>query len=200
MRRSSSAEARKTVASWPDHLLTLAEWSQLPADNRLCRELVDGVLVVAPQPPRHQLAVWRLAAQLEPSLPRRVAALARVELLIDEGTPPTVRTPDLLVVGGTAGATHPARVAPADVLAAIEIVAPGSRRTDRIMKLVEYAAVGIEQYWLIDPDDPVRITTHRLREDYYEVTGVQSRRARLELAGMELDLDLDALTALRIPD
>ncbi|WP_067830979.1 Uma2 family endonuclease [Nocardia inohanensis] len=200
MRRSSSAEALKSIASWPDHLLTLAEWSQLPTDNRICRELVDGVLVVAPQPPRHQLAVWRLAAQLEPALPRRVAALARVELVIDEGTPPTVRTPDLLVVGGTAGATHPSRVWPSDVLAAIEIVAPSSRRTDRIMKLVEYAAVGIQRYWLIDPDDPVRITTHELCEDFYEVTGVQSGHARLELAGMELDLDLDALTALRIPD
>ncbi|APA95200.1 Uma2 family endonuclease [Nocardia seriolae] len=199
MTRSSSAELLKSVEYWPNHLLTIAEWALLPENNRHCRELVDGVLVVAPQPPRHQLAVWRLAAQLERALPRRVAAMARIELLVDEGTPPTVRVPDVLIVGGAAGAEHATRVRPADVLGAIEIVSPGSRRVDRIMKFVEYAAVGIEHYWLLETENSLRLLTHRLQDGRYVPTGEHSGQVTLELDGMSLPLDLDALTTLRSP-
>jgi Uma2 family endonuclease len=203
MRRSSAAESLaktlKAVASWPDHLLTLTEWSALPEDTERCLELVDGVLVVAPQPPRHQLAVWRLAAQLDRGLPRRVAALARIELIIDDAMPPTVRVPDVLVVGGAAGAAHATRVNPPDVLAAIEIVSPGSRRTDRVMKFAEYAEAGIGHYWLLDIEGSVRLTEYRLHENQYRADGEFSGRATLELDGMSLPLDLDALTALRSP-
>ncbi|WP_327142671.1 Uma2 family endonuclease [Nocardia sp. NBC_01327] len=188
----------KAVESWPDHLLTLAEWSAFPEEQRgRCRELVDGVLVLAPQPPRHQLAVWRLAAQLEPALPRRVAALARIELVIEQAHPATVRVPDVLVVGGEAGAAHATRVLPPDVLAAIEIVSPGSRRTDRVMKFAEYAESGIEHYWLLDTEGSVRLFTYRLRDGRYEPTGEYSGQVTLELDGIVLPLDLDALTALR---
>ncbi|MGX1808599.1 Uma2 family endonuclease [Nocardia sp. NPDC055321] len=198
MVRPTTTAALKTVASWPDHLLTLGEWSALPELERgRCRELVDGVLVVAPQPPRHQLAVWRMAAQLEPALPRSVAALARIELVIDDGTPPTVRVPDVLVVGGAAGAAHADRVEPADVLAAVEIISPGSRRTDRIMKMTEYAESGIAEYWLLDIEGTVCLRTHRLRGDRYEPTGEHTGRVTLELEGISIPLDLDALTALR---
>lgn len=199
MPASSSAELLKSVAYWPNHLITLAEWSLLPENNRHCRELVDGVLLVAPQPPRHQLAVWRLAAQLEPALPRRVAAMARIELIIDDGTPPTVRVPDVLVVGGDAGADHATRVRPPDVLAAIEIVSPGSRRTDRVMKFAEYAEAGIAHYWLLDIETTSRLTAYRLRHQTYEPNGEYTGRVTLDLDGLPLPLDLDALTALRTP-
>ncbi|MVU80170.1 Uma2 family endonuclease [Nocardia sp. ET3-3] len=197
MTRSSSAELLKSVEYWPNHLLTIAEWSLLPENNKHCRELVDGVLVVAPQPPRHQLAVWRLAAQLERALPRRVAAMARIELIIDEGSPPTVRVPDVLIVGGAAGAEHATRVWPGDVLAAIEIVSPGSRRVDRIMKFAEYAAAGIEHYWLLETENSLRLLTHRLRDGRYVPTGEYAGQVTLELDELNLPLDLDALTALR---
>ncbi|MGV9667789.1 Uma2 family endonuclease [Nocardia niigatensis] len=197
MTRSSSAELLKSVEYWPNHLLTIEEWSLLPENNRHCRELVDGVLVVAPQPPRHQLAVWRLAAQLERALPRRVAAMARIELIIDDGAPPTVRVPDVLIVGGAAGAEHATRVRPGDVLAAIEIVSPGSRRVDRVMKFAEYAAAGIAHYWLLETEESLRLLTHRLRDGRYVPTGEHSGTVRLELDGLDLPLDLDALTALR---
>ncbi|MTE14834.1 Uma2 family endonuclease [Nocardia aurantiaca] len=197
MTRSSSAELLKSVEYWPNHLLTIAEWSLLPENNRHCRELVDGVLVVAPQPPRHQLAVWRLAAQLERALPRRVAAMARIELIIDDGAPPTVRVPDVLIVGGEAGAEHATRVRPGDVMAAIEIVSPGSRRVDRIMKFAEYATAGIGHYWLLETEDSLLLRTHRLRDGRYMPTGEYSGQVTLELEGLTLPLDLDALTALR---
>jgi Uma2 family endonuclease len=38
----------------------------------------------------------------------------------------------------------------ADVLLVIEIVSPGSRRTDHVTKLREYAKAGIPTYWIVD--------------------------------------------------
>ena len=42
----------------------------------------------------------------------------------------------------------------ADVLLAVEILSPGSRRTDRVIKRAEYAATGILHYWIVDLDGP----------------------------------------------
>ncbi|SUA74047.1 Uncharacterized protein conserved in cyanobacteria [Nocardia otitidiscaviarum] len=184
------------VGAWPDHLLTIDEWSSLRTGDLFC-ELVEGVPVVAPQPPRHQLAVWRLAAQLEPALPAPLAALARIELVVEERVPATVRIPDVLVVGGAAGAAHATRVRPSDVLAAVEIAAPGSRRVDRVLKYAEYESVGIEHYWLLDTEGPVRLHAFTLRDGRYEPVGEHSGQVTLDLAGHRLQLDLDALTALR---
>jgi len=57
------------TASWPDHLLTLAEWDALPQDTSRCYELVEGVLLVVPRPPLHQRAMWRLCSKIEDELP-----------------------------------------------------------------------------------------------------------------------------------
>lgn len=40
-----------------------------------------------------------------------------------------------------------------DVLLAVEIISPRSRRTDRITKFAEYADAGIPHYWIIDLGD-----------------------------------------------
>jgi Uma2 family endonuclease len=54
----------------PRELMTLAEWDALPEDNSAHYELQEGVLVVSPKPARrHQLAVTRLASQMERQLP-----------------------------------------------------------------------------------------------------------------------------------
>ena len=47
--------------SWPDHLLTLAEWEALPESNELRLELAEGMLVLSPKPMSfHQHAGNRL--------------------------------------------------------------------------------------------------------------------------------------------
>ena len=57
--------------------------------------------------------------------------------------PVTVRVPDLIVVLTAATQANPARY-PADaVQLAVEIVSPGTVRTDKITKFAEYADVGI---------------------------------------------------------
>jgi Uma2 family endonuclease len=183
----------------PDHLLSFDEWVALVAGDDHYYELVDGVLVIAPQPsPRHQLAVWRLIAQLERDLPHSITVVAQTELVIDAGSPPTVRVPDVLMVPSAALAVDPDRVRPDDALLAAEIVAPGSRRTDRMAKVAEYAAAGVEHYWVIEPDSEVELTAYRLRNGHYELRGEYSAGSALEVAGTPITLDLTGLTSLRI--
>ena len=64
---------------------------------------------------------------------------------------------------------NPARVDVADVLLAIEVIAEGTRRTDRVTKLFEYAEAGIEHYWIVDPGPPLRLITYRLVEGGYKL-------------------------------
>jgi Uma2 family endonuclease len=87
-----------TAASWPDHLLALAEWDALPQDTSRCYELVEGVLLGVPRPaPLHQRAMWRLCSQIEGQLPRELTVLPDVEVLVKVGEPPTVRAPDIII-------------------------------------------------------------------------------------------------------
>lgn len=93
----------------------------------------------------------------------------------------------------------PARVSAADVVLVVEIVSPGSRGTDHVMKLHEYAKAGIENYWIVDPDAPPgdRFLAYRLDGGRYRrVTVLDGDTVRVnEPIEMEFALDVeDVLT------
>lgn len=183
---------------WPDHLLTLEDWIALPEDNSRNYELVEGVLVVSPRPVlRHQFAVWQLAAQLHPQLPRKLCSVTEAELVIDAASPPTVRVPDVMVVQNTVLEDDLARAEPEDVVLAVEILSDGSRRTDRVTKFFEYADAGIEHYWLVDLDKPTSLAADRLIDGHYELVAEQSGTVTLDLAGTPITIDVAALTSSR---
>lgn len=183
--------------AWPDHLLPLAEWEALPEDTAHRFELVEGVLLVAPRPaPMHQRALVRMATDLDRQLPDDLTALADVEVLIEEGFPPTVRAPDVVVVPTACAERNPTRLLAADVLLAVEIISPGTGRTDRVTKLAEYAEARIKHYWLVDLDPPISLTVYLLVDDSYEL--------ELDTAGVvnvtspaPIRLDLDTLVTRR---
>ncbi|MGH3776815.1 MAG: Uma2 family endonuclease [Pseudonocardiaceae bacterium] len=158
-----------TAASWPDHLLTLAEWDALPQDTSRCYELVEGVLLVVPRPaPLHQRAMWKLCSQIENQLPAELTVLPDVEVLVKAGEPPTVRAPDIVITREVRAAANPSRLEAADVLVAVEIISPGTGTTDRVTKVYEYADAGIPHYWLVDLDKPVTLTAYTLVDGNYE--------------------------------
>src|SRR5919112_1913085 len=49
-----------------------------------------------------------------------------------------------------------------DLLLVIEIVSPGSEAIDQVVKVAEYAAVGIPQYWTVARDKAQTVTLYRL--------------------------------------
>ncbi|MGH3902748.1 MAG: Uma2 family endonuclease [Pseudonocardiaceae bacterium] len=65
-------------------------------------------------------------------------------------------------------AANPCRLEAADVLAAVEIISPGTGTTHRVTKRYEYADAGIPHYWLVDLDEPVTLTAYTLVDRNYE--------------------------------
>jgi len=83
--------------------------------------------------------------------------------------PITVRVPDLIVVPTAETKGSPRRYRADAVPLAVEVISPGSGRTDRIMKFAEYADAGIEHYWIVDLDRPPSIAAYRLIGGDYEL-------------------------------
>jgi Uma2 family endonuclease len=186
-----------TTAPWPDHLLSLTEWDTLTDDPGRRYELIEGVLIVVPRPaPLHQRVMVRLAAELDRQLPDILTALADVEVVIDAVHPATVRVPDVVVVPTRVAERNPPRLDAADVLLAVEIISPGTRRTDRVTKLTEYADAGIAAYWLVDLDPPTTLTAYTLVDGDYEIAAEGTADLTL-LSPAEVQIRVERLTTRR---
>lgn len=186
-----------TTVPWPDHLLTLDEWEDLPEDSFRHSELAKGVLVMEPRPaPLHQRAKWRLTDQLDSQLPDELTALPDVEVIVDARHPMTVRVPDVVVISDKRAQENPARLDAADVLLAVEILSPGSCRTDRVTKLTEYANAGIPHYWIVDLAEPAVLTAYILVDGGYKL--VAQATDAVSLSGpATITIDIRTLTIRR---
>lgn len=159
-----------STVMWPDHLLSLVDWDALPEDNSRQYELAEGVLQVSPRPvSNRQWAITQLVIQIGTQLPADLAVLPDVEVVVVDSFPPTVRVPDVVVVPTAVAKGNPARYAAKDVLLAVEVISPGSRRIDRVTKVNEYAEAGIPEYWIVDLDAPVSVTAFQLINGDYEL-------------------------------
>lgn len=182
------------ILSWPNHPLTPEEWEALPEDSAIALELAEGMLVMFPRPPaRHQKARTRVGTVLDARLPRELAAVPNVEVLITPD-PLTIRAPDVIVIGTKLLDADAARCAAGDVLLAVEILSTGTRRIDRVLKFSEYAEAGIPQYWIVDLDEPTSLLAYVLVDGNYELSGEHTGKADLDVAGNRIEIDLPALT------
>jgi Uma2 family endonuclease len=137
----------------------------------------------------------RLGAQLDPQLPHDLDVLPEVDVEL-ESLPSTVRVPDL-IIARTAVYDRENLTRSSDVVVAVEIVPPGSVRTDSVVKPMEYADAGIPHFWLIDREPPVTATIYRLVDGEYQ----ESQRAEhiLEVdQPCPLRVDLDALLPAKL--
>jgi len=153
-------------------MLTIAEFTALPEDDRHRWELQEGTLMMSPSPaPRHMRAAGRLLMQLEPQLPPTLETIVDVDFnldLVPADRPGHARRPDLIVVeaGIVDRAEAEGRLIRADeVRLIVEIVSPGSVRMDHVIKRGEYADAGISHYWIIDLDPPVSLLACHLGGD-----------------------------------
>lgn len=168
-------------------LLSLDDWRALPEDAATRSELQEGVHIRSPRPSKsHARVIARLLTQLAPQLPVDLEALPEVEIVVDHRPPPTVRVPDIVVCTVTVDDA----VAVSDVVVAIEVISPGSRRTDRVTKLSEYAEAGIPFYWIVDPTDRTMTALKLTSTGYRGESHTGSYRSTGPLA---LNIDLDAL-------
>ena len=176
-----------TTASPRRGLLSLDDWRALGEDTSQRYELVEGVLLMSPSPRlEHQDALTELVVQLSAQRHPGFRITLDSDVILQAATPPTVRRPDLML--RRADAKTP--LTAADVILAIEILSPGTRRMDLVMKRSEYADAGIEHYWIVDPDDHT-MEALRLVDGAYvgdHVTGTFTTTTPFPLT-----IDLDAL-------
>ena len=174
-------------------LMTLEEYDALPEDSSARYELQEGVLVMSPRPIRpHQEALLELALQVRGQVPKGLRCVIAFEVVVQAGPRPILRAPDLVVVPAKSPLK---RVDASDVRLAVEIISPGTRNVDLVLKAYEYAEAGIPHYWVVDLDPPApTITVFGLGApgDGYR----ESQTATGELVVSEpfpLRIDIDAL-------
>lgn len=189
------------LAAMPDHLLTIAEYAALGETESGYTELVEGRLLTSPSPaPNHNIAALELAVQLRSQLPNDLRAVPEVDVdleLVPARQPGFSRRPDLVVVqrsGLERVSNEGGLLRASEVLVVVEIVSPGSRRTDRVIKRGDYADAEIPHYWIIDIEPPVSLLACHLAGEFGyadsgEVTGKFTTTEPIELS-----LDLDQLS------
>ncbi|MFJ1760209.1 Uma2 family endonuclease [Amycolatopsis sp. NPDC088138] len=184
----------------PDHLLTIEEYAALGETDSGFTELVEGRVVMSPSPvPDHNIVMLELAQQLVPQIPGHLKVVPDTDVnlgLTPPGRPGHSRRPDLLVVEKDALARvrkDRSMLRADDVAVVVEIVSPGSKRTDYQVKHDEYADAGIPHYWIVDITEPVSLVVcHQAGEfgymDAAAVTGTFTTDVPFPVK-----LDLDAL-------
>ncbi|MEU4562042.1 Uma2 family endonuclease [Actinoplanes sp. NPDC023936] len=128
-------------------------------------ELSDGVLLVVPSPTAgHQRLNWRLATWLERHVPKGFEPQMAVGVVIDHTS---TLEPDALILYSPVDPGHH-YFGPDQVVVAVEIVSPGTRKRDRFEKPGAYAAAGIQHFWRIELN-PVHIFAYDLAGGRYEL-------------------------------
>jgi Uma2 family endonuclease len=128
-------------------------------------ELLDGVLSVVPSPSGgHQKINYRVVAWLERNAPEELEALIAVGVII--GYRDTLE-PDVTLLRKPVDFDHHYYPA-AQVVLAVEIVSPSTKRRDRLEKPVMYAAAGVPHFWRIE-QDPLHIFAYDLVDRRYEL-------------------------------
>ncbi|MFF1821569.1 Uma2 family endonuclease [Kribbella sp. NPDC058245] len=157
----------------PAHLLTVGEYADLGEDDSGRSELMEGNLVRSPSPsPDHNMAALRIALQLMPQLSPDLEVITDVDIdlgLAPADQPGFSRRPDVIVVRRSARPrvrSEGGLIRASEVLIVVEIVSPGSRRTDNVVKRAEYADAGIPHYWIVDIQDPVSLLACHLTDKF----------------------------------
>lgn len=185
-------------------LLTVADYAALPEDLDGARyELVEGNLVMSPRPlDVHQYCIHELLYQLRDQVPAHLVGLAEVDVdlgIVPSTGPGFVRVPDIVVVPREAmerqrrqGGLNLA----SEVRLAVEVISPGTRRLDTLVKRDEYAEAGIPHYWIVElgePGDRPQLTAHHLAGAFGYMDAGPAVGTYLTTEPFPLRIDLDAL-------
>jgi Uma2 family endonuclease len=140
----------------------------------------------------HQRACHRLCDQLNEQLSEEWEAVFETNAVLEREFPPTVRQPDLVITRTALVDDGALWFEAKDILLAVEVISPGSKRVDRVLKPVEYAEAGIRHYWVIDLDPPLSLAAYHLADAfgaYQEAPAVTGEFVTQEPFPLRIDLD-----------
>jgi Uma2 family endonuclease len=147
------------------------EWSEsaflsLPESN-LIIELSEGQLIMmSPATETHQRVLDNLYAIMRSFVRANNLGTLRFAPMPVRLWPGKIREPDILFVSRQ----HADRIGeryygPPDLV--VEVLSPSTQHTDRVEKLYEYAAAGVSEYWIADPEaETIEIYTLQTEETY----------------------------------
>ena len=118
-------------------------------------ELIAGELLVTPAPGYiHQIATFELCSLLSAYLDTEPVGIAVMSPADLELKPGTITQPDVYVIPAETRIATDVLQWPdvKSLLLAIEVLSPGSLRTDRVKKRDFYLDNGVEEYWIVDLD------------------------------------------------
>jgi Uma2 family endonuclease len=155
--------------------MTLDVYESLPEDLARGIEVVDGTVIVCHSPSdKHQAVQHALLNALSEAARKHDQGKgtchrvrAGIDVLLTE-VPFHFRTPDLTVfrsLGGDQPGRWQGKPKASDTIIVVEIVSPGSRSEDTLVKRVRYARAGIQHYWIVRlaQDDGPANSVERLR-------------------------------------
>ena len=156
-------------------IMTLAEYLAFDDGTDTRYELVDGELSI--MPPESELN-QRIASLLFALFLKQGIPFDRINIgveIVTSGSRATARVPDLTIFTeeltvayqGASRATITSDMPPPQLV--VEVVSPGTKNHDRDYryKRSEYAARGIAEYWIVDPQQQ-KITILELVSGLYE--------------------------------
>jgi Uma2 family endonuclease len=134
--------------------VTYAEWLQMPEVEDADEEVVDGeIRITPPAKVHHARIVSRLCYALTTRIPSPAFEVitARFGLII-RTEPLTCRVPDLAILRIKTIVERDAHVhSPPELIA--EVLSPEFRPNEREEKLVDYASLGVPEFWVVSPEE-----------------------------------------------
>ena len=147
-------DARQRLANY-----TVEDVLALPDDAPRV-ELDDGVLVVVPSPAfSHQKIGHRLWRWFDDNVPKDLEPSGALGVLINNRN---TLEPDVVLLRKPTVHEHH-YFEPDQVVIAVEVVSPGTKKRDRLIKPEAYARAGVPHYWRIE-QDPVHVYAYELDE------------------------------------
>jgi len=170
--------------------LTYEDYLTFPDDGRRY-EILEGEMTMTPAPStRHQDVSRNLALILAPHVKSNLLGkvyYAPVDVILSDIS---VVQPDLIFIA----AENLSRISQRGIEGApdliVEILSPGTLRTDRTRKLKLYAQYGVKWYWIVSPDDTT-IEEYHLSESGYVLHASASGETAFApalFAGLSIDL------------
>jgi Uma2 family endonuclease len=144
--------ATEVAHLWPRQgQWTEADYFKLPDTNRIV-ELSHGEVFIMPPPSfTHQKVLDNLYSALKAFVNQNNLGVTAFAPLAVRLWPGKIREPDILFYRQA----HSERIGelisgPPDLV--VEVLSPGTRKTDRHDKFYEYAQANIAEYWIVDPE------------------------------------------------
>ncbi len=165
---------------------TIDDIYALPDGQRA--ELIDGQMyMMAPPTRRHQQILGALYRKIADYIDRKGGScevdIAPFAVFLNADDKNYVE-PDISIICSPEKLTDKGCNGAPDWI--IEIVSPGSRRTDYYTKLFKYCTAGVREYWIVDPEKK-RITVYSFESD----DTAEYTFSEVVKAGIYDDLEID---------